>query len=648
MDEPKFHLGLCMAGSVSAGAYTAGVLDYLFETLEKWQEAKDAIKVSGVPSTDIPMHDVVLDVLNGSSGGGMCAVLSAIMLQEKGRYKSGKESRLYKVWVNLNDSTDHPMTLDQMLDNTDLQRENKIISLLDSTFIDHVAKDTFNLEKDEVREPGFRPWLPDKIEVVVTVSNTRGIPYSIQFAGSGSNEKHCMTNFKHLMKFTTDDELARKDESFIKVDFSKAGIGKEENDPSNIYFMREAAKATGAFPIGLRPRTLKVPRKQVESIHFPLSDIREVSGAAEEKKPEAELIRSANFLCRYLQPSTVKPDWLGDNAEYYSFTCVDGGMTNNEPFEIARELLLRKSPEHNNIPRIPEKADRCVIMIDPFPNNNKYKNEKDYKEPEDIFSMFPVLLNIMMSQPLFKLEDIELAKNDGIYSRFLIIPTRSDRFAKPAIASASLEGFGGFFDRGFREHDFELGRRNCQKFLQNHFGIPVSALDGNDVFRGKWAKEAVNRFRYKKEVNGKMEYYVPIIPDMNVIRWNEESGKTESSNQVQKQSFPTYNWKKNENKLRKMIWKRVWLILGYSFRRRTKKTIKKTIWWKNILRVFGLALVFILLLPFLLIAGVPLYFYLRSYIMGRFMKVIRKNFEDFELIIKKKKKKKRKDKVEEE
>ena len=32
-----------MAGSISAGAYTAGVLDYLFETLEKWQEEKDKI-----------------------------------------------------------------------------------------------------------------------------------------------------------------------------------------------------------------------------------------------------------------------------------------------------------------------------------------------------------------------------------------------------------------------------------------------------------------------------------------------------------------------------------------------------------------------------------------------------------------------------
>jgi hypothetical protein len=60
-----------MAGSISAGAYTAGVLDYLFEALEKWQEEKDKTETSATNPSDIPRHDVVLDVLNGSSGGGM-------------------------------------------------------------------------------------------------------------------------------------------------------------------------------------------------------------------------------------------------------------------------------------------------------------------------------------------------------------------------------------------------------------------------------------------------------------------------------------------------------------------------------------------------------------------------------------------------
>jgi hypothetical protein len=255
--------------------------------------------------------------------------------------------------------------------------------------------------------------------------------------------------------------------------------------------------------------------------------------------------------------------------------------------------------------------------------------------------MFPVLMNIMMSQPLFKLEDIELARNDGIYSRFLVIPTRSDRFGKGAIASASLGGFGGFFDRGFRDHDFELGRRNCQRFLQNNFGIPVSAIDDNDVFRGKWSKASIDRFKYQKEVDGKMEYYVPIIPDMHVTGWNEETKKAETSYVVAKQPFPRYDWKGKAPVVRKRIWKRIWLILGYSFRHRIKKTIWKAEWWMNALRVLAFLFIIILLLPFLVIAGIPLYLIMRKAILDRIMIPIRKNFEEFDLIERKKKRKKK-------
>jgi hypothetical protein len=42
-----------------------------------------------------------------------------------------------------------------------------------------------------------------------------------------------------------------------------------------------------------------------------------------------------------------------------------------------------------------------------------------------------------------------------------------------ALQCATLAAFGGFFARGFRAHDYELGRRNCQKFLLDHFVFPA-------------------------------------------------------------------------------------------------------------------------------------------------------------------------------
>jgi hypothetical protein len=71
------------------------------------------------------------------------------------------------------------------------------------------------------------------------------------------------------------------------------------------------------------------------------------------------------------------------------------------------------------------------------------------------------------------------------FSNFIVAPS-DDELAKkahadasaskslpPALQCASLGAFGGFFERGFRAHDYALGRRNCQKFLRDHFILPV-------------------------------------------------------------------------------------------------------------------------------------------------------------------------------
>src|ERR1700761_7931865 len=72
------------------------------------------------------------------------------------------------------------------------------------------------------------------------------------------------------------------------------------------------------------------------------------------------------------------------------------------------------------------------------------------------------------------------------FSRFVIAPS-DDELAKqyaenpdaqpPALQCARLGAFGGFFEREFRAHDYALGRRNCQKFLRDHFILP----EGNVV-----------------------------------------------------------------------------------------------------------------------------------------------------------------------
>lgn len=69
-----FKIAINVAGAISAGAYTAGVLDFLTEALDAWYEAKSRNEL-------VPNHNVAIEAFSGASAGGMCAAISAIMLQ---------------------------------------------------------------------------------------------------------------------------------------------------------------------------------------------------------------------------------------------------------------------------------------------------------------------------------------------------------------------------------------------------------------------------------------------------------------------------------------------------------------------------------------------------------------------------------------
>jgi predicted acylesterase/phospholipase RssA len=85
MAQP-FYLGLNMAGTVSAGAYTAGVIDFLVEAMDAWYtERKHQVQQFGT-SYDlwtIPPHELELDVMAGASGGGITAALAAAALNQE-------------------------------------------------------------------------------------------------------------------------------------------------------------------------------------------------------------------------------------------------------------------------------------------------------------------------------------------------------------------------------------------------------------------------------------------------------------------------------------------------------------------------------------------------------------------------------------
>ena len=70
--DNAFKLGFALSGAISAGAYTAGVLDYFFQALQAWEMER------GIGGT--PQHRVVVQAITGASAGAITGALGAVAL----------------------------------------------------------------------------------------------------------------------------------------------------------------------------------------------------------------------------------------------------------------------------------------------------------------------------------------------------------------------------------------------------------------------------------------------------------------------------------------------------------------------------------------------------------------------------------------
>ena len=189
----------------------------------------------------------------------------------------------------------------------------------------------------------------------------------------------------------------------------------------------------------------------------------------------------------------------------YAYLCVDGGLMYNEPLELARRILA--GPAGRN-PRSGRAATRAILMIDPFPNVAPFS--EDYAPKDDILAVFKGMFGALKNQARFKPDELVLAAEEDVYSCFMIAPRRKLADGSPSafpMASNALGGFGGFLTEAFREHDFQLGRRNGQRFLQRHFCLPAAGADRNPLF-DQWSATARSHHQFTEDG----VTFLPIVP----------------------------------------------------------------------------------------------------------------------------------------
>jgi hypothetical protein len=497
--DTPFEIGLVMAGAISAGAYTAGVIDFLVQALDEWEKERSLARdhPDDPKARECPPDKVKIKVMAGASAGGMTATLAAGLLgmdyeavtaqPPPDRSATPSNNNLYRSWVNTID-------IDPLLGSRDLDggTGGRLQSLLDSSILRDIAADAFRFERLDARKS--RPYVADPLHVFLTVTNLRGIPYPLEFSNYASSAKvklYEMTMHADNMHFIVSENEPPKDQGAFWIkpyDF---------NNAETWGLLQKAALATGAFPIGLAPVLLKRLSSQYDVRHWP-------------RKGPCE--RDGRHYCEYW--SQIAPQFAGDGQAFdYDFLCVDGGVMNNEPLDLAKLVL---SGPLGAEPVAGDKVTRAAIMILPFPCSYGFSREYDGKT--DLLRLLPTMFNSLINQARFKPGELALANDPDVHNRFLIVPRRGfrgDGTPEPfTIACGSLGGFGGFLSRKFREHDYQLGRRNCQWFLKHYFTLPSQGEKRNRLFDG-WAPEARARFAVRKPTDPSVVLPIlPIIPLM--------------------------------------------------------------------------------------------------------------------------------------
>lgn len=436
-----FKIGLCMAGAISAGAYTAGAIDYLIEALDEWQRRKD----SNEPNT--PSHNVQIPVIGGASAGGMTGVIAASAIQdniEPVRKLEGNilapnpGNKFYHSWVDL--TSDEMLSV--LLNTSDITKENGLQSVLNADFIDKIAEKALKVSDNPTIR---RKYISENLKVFVTLSNLEGMDFTVSFnSNSPKYNQYVVSSHNDYACFklcNTQNDYT--DDGWIPLNFKTK---------LNTDIAKNAAMATGAFPVGLKARKVSRSNKYMNDLEWLFHITKDA------KNPFKE--------------------------EPYETVNVDGGMINNEPFDKIRELLAKDTDQKDSSEfQDYNKFKSTILMIDPFPSE-----PGDFDKNTDLMTIIGNTFGAMVGQARVKPSVLIDAMNSKKAGQYLIAPVRYEKKGaieesiegKKAIACGSLDGFGGFVSKEFRIHDYFLGRANCEQFLRDHFTVPADTT--NEIF----------------------------------------------------------------------------------------------------------------------------------------------------------------------
>jgi hypothetical protein len=462
-------LAITISGAVSLGSYEAGVLFEIIRTIQQQNSIeKDHTK------------RVEIDVLTGASAGGMTATIAAQkLLFEATSLQDPYNNSLYRAWVK-DVGFDNLFNLESDEDPThSILSSNHVEAISNKHVMDRYGS---QVPPKQVKHIAAA----DVLYLGLSLSNLNGVDYVRQLLSGGG---FTYTRYQ--------DEMVYLYHAATPADDSKAAWD----------IIRNAAVSCGAFPFAFRTKDL--------ARHY------------------EEYTASSRFLPPI--PSSSFP------APNRTFTYTDGGMFQNEPLGLAKTLVDKLDPNHE------QNDERFYFYVSPrvrTGTSNSEFNEKlgnfsgtlkvivaaifnqgrwqDWIRAEQINEKIGVLdtraqqladwiiqspNNPGLLQPLtdallpLLIQDnaaadaararLEMQYRDEYFSLppgtsgawidgillFETLAGLADKdemqifgitASEEKLAGAKLEGFLGFFDQTYRDHDYDVGRTEARDFIRSN------------------------------------------------------------------------------------------------------------------------------------------------------------------------------------
>ena len=530
----RFPISICMAGAVSAGAYSAGAMSVLLEALRLLEADNN------LPNK--PKHRILLKGISGASAGSIQAALSTLDIfsnpNDTGEYiELGKQA-----WAAI--------TITKLLDNSDLDNDNNVYSILNSNKLQQIA---FDQTREHIKAKKAPAFIDKEFQLRFSITNLRGVPYTLSFPQGTSVDFGMSQHNEHLRySFSENDQDSPKHYSINPLNIGQF-------DYMNIV---TGALASGSFPAAFAITELNRPNLNDENLFTQMA-----MPMLQDAKQTSHGI-SATFSMQ-----DTNPDWRYPDEN--KVLAIDGGATNNEPLIEAFKILY--GDDFWNWETTPTNKTGKVIFIDPFPNPvDKNLDKNDTRVDKALGLMMSALIGQARFSPKLIASRAHQDKVGLVYPSLPWQKTKKgihgQKIEQHAIKSGALGGFSGFLKKEFMDHDYELGKLNMRRFLRYHFTlkktdklfaddsdyqnnwdngsgelpiIPVYAIDTNGNYiqfsaddKDKYYEENLKEYNHKYEFSDRKKLSKALTLRLKAlgsklinVHSKSESGRTKRSRQ---------------------------------------------------------------------------------------------------------------------